>query len=59
MKEYIIKVDGRPVFGCFLKETVWPVVLDFRKRLGDNTVITVELVTTEPYDPLANDADCK
>ena len=59
MKEYIIKVNDRPVFGCFLKETVCPVVLDLRKRLGDNTVITVELVTTEPYDPVANDADCK
>lgn len=59
MKEYIIKVNGRPVFGCFLKETVWPVVLDLRKRLGDDAVITVEIVTTEPYDPLANDTDCK
>ena len=59
MKEYVVKVNGRPVFGCFLKETVWPVVLDLRERLGDDAVIMVELVTTEPYDPLANDTDCK
>lgn len=59
MKEYIIKVNGRPVFGCFLEETVAPVVYDLRMRLGMDAVITVELVTTEPYDPLANDTDCK
>lgn len=59
MKEYIIKVNGRPVFGCFLKETVRPVVLDLRERLGDDAVITVELVVTEPYDPLASDTECK
>lgn len=59
MKEYVVKVNGRSVFGCFLKETVCPVVLDLRKRLGGDAVITVEIVTTEPYDPLANDAECK
>lgn len=59
MKEYVVKVNGRPVFGCFLKETVCPVVLDLRKRLGDDAVITVEFVMTEPYDPLANDTGCK
>lgn len=59
MKEYIIKVNDRPVFGCFLKETVSPVVLDLRKRLGNDAVITVELVATEPYDPLASDTECK
>lgn len=59
MKEYIIKVNGRPVFGCFLEETVGPVVLDLRKRLGDDAVITVELVTTELYDLLASDTECK
>lgn len=59
MKEYVIKVNGRPVFGCFLKETVWSVVLDLRKRLGDDAVITVELVTTEPYDISGKDTDRK
>lgn len=59
MKEYIIKVNGRPVFGCFLEETVWPVVLDLRKRFGDDAVIMVELVTTELYDSLASDTECK
>lgn len=59
MKEYVVKVNGRPVFGCLLKETVSSVVLDLRKRFGGDAVITVELVTTEPYDPLANDTECK
>lgn len=56
MKEYVVKVNGRPVFGCFLKETVGSVVLDLRKRFGGDAVITVELVTTEPYDSFAYDA---
>lgn len=51
MKEYIIKVNGRPVFGCLLEETVAPVVYDLRMRLGNDAVIMVELVTTEPCDP--------
>lgn len=59
MQEYVVKVNGRPVFGCFLKETVCPVVLDLRKRLGSDAVITVELVISEPYDPFANAVGCK
>ena len=59
MQEYVVKVNGRPVFGCFLKETVCSVVLDLRKRLGGDAVITVEFVTTEPYDPFANDVERK
>ena len=55
MQEYVVKVNGRPVFGCFLKETVCSVVLDLRKRFGGDAVITVELVTTEPYDSFAYD----
>lgn len=55
MKEYIIKVNGRPVFGCFLEETVAPVVYDLRTRLGLDAAIVIELVTTEPYDTLGKD----
>ncbi len=59
MKEYIIKVNGRPVFGCFLEETVAPVVYDLRMRLGKDAAIVVEFVTTELYDILGKDSDCK
>lgn len=59
MKEYVIKVNGRPVFGCFLEETVAPVVYDLRMRLGLKASIVVELVTTEPYDTLGKDTDRK
>ena len=59
MKEYIIKVNGRPVFGCFLEETVAPVVYDLRMRLGMDAVIVIELVTTEPYDTPGRDTDRK
>ena len=59
MKEYVVKVNGRPVFGCFLKETVAPVVYDLRMRLGKDAVIVTELVTTEPYDTLGKDTDRK
>lgn len=59
MQEYVVKVNGRPVFGCFLKETVCPVILDLRKRLGGDAAITVELVIAEPYDPFANAVGCK
>lgn len=59
MKEYIIKVNGRPVFGCFLEETVAPVVYDLRMRLGKDAAIVVEFVTTELYDTLGKDTERK
>lgn len=59
MKEYIIKVNGRPVFGCFLEGTVAPIVYDLRMRFGKDAVIVTEIVTTESYDISGKDTDRK
>lgn len=50
-KEYMILVNGRPIFSCLDEATIPVVVADVRRRFGDEVPVKVSVHETFDYEP--------